>query len=150
MESCCCVQTAGSSRLMNVVPSRKGRVSSGVNGHLGSLHLLMAVHRTCLPMNCSRPSWNDPDVQAYGHVWTKLQDWTVLLLLIKGMGRHLPDFYRFDIFVIRRWTLGEHSLFQIRRLQHRKTNTSLVESYLQKHLCTNHHQRTYEVQAFSN
>lgn len=45
------VQTAGNSKLMNVVPFRKGRVSSDVNGQLGFLHLLMAVHLTCLPMH---------------------------------------------------------------------------------------------------
>lgn len=52
------------SGLMNVVLYRKGRVSSGVNGQLGSLDLLTAVHRTCLLMNPSERSWNQPDVQA--------------------------------------------------------------------------------------
>ena len=50
--------------LMNVVLFRKGRVSSGVNGQLGSLDFLTAVQRTCLLMNPSEWSWNQPDVQA--------------------------------------------------------------------------------------
>ena len=51
-------------RLMNVVVLRKGRGHSGGNGQLGSLDLLTAVHRTCLLMNPSEQSWNQPDVQA--------------------------------------------------------------------------------------
>lgn len=60
----CHVQTAGNSRLVNVVLFRKGPASSGVNGQLGSLDLLTTVQRTCLLMNSSELSWNHPDVQA--------------------------------------------------------------------------------------
>lgn len=60
--------------LMNVVPSVKDTVSSGVNGQCGSLRVLMVVHRTCLQMNSSGLNWNHPDIQVCRDVWINTSD----------------------------------------------------------------------------
>lgn len=96
------------SRPVNVVPFKRGTINLYVKGQPGSVHLSTTVYRTCLLMNSSGLSWNDPDVQPYRHVqintsglnwafsviqahrWESSKVFTHSLAEDKHLGQHFP------------------------------------------------------------